>query len=468
MARTEIRGGQVLDGSIKRKDLNIDNSENAVIRKIIAGNNITISSTGAASGTGDVTINAIATGEGGSGAFLFSEQTTDNVERSLAEFEIAENTTESFLILVTGRGPSNKNYWANIQCTARRNVSEGSFLVGDVVITEDDENEPEYIASADTSGNNLRIRVTGKNSETVQWYARAVIGSEEGRVVDHTSFHGQISNQTSQNVTITDTGVFVPMEITGTFDTTNSFGMEGDGFGVKNTSGTKRLFVVIASADVEVGNVKTTAFRLAVNGVGLPETVCTATTGTQNFAKLFSQWMVELEDGDVVSCEIANNTNTDNINVVRSKIVAFTPGTQNSGSETGTVFPEIVQQDSGLITDMLAVAGASETLISDLEQEIVIPSGETWFVRFDSSISLSRSDTSLGVNVSLKLNSTTVYGAAHAGNFDTGDTSGNIGTITLTHSEILTAGTHVFEVEWGNSNRYSSLRRSQLFAIRLG
>jgi len=58
MAATNVRGGQVLDGSIQRADLDATTVGGAVIRKIIQGTNITISSTGADSGTGDVTINA--------------------------------------------------------------------------------------------------------------------------------------------------------------------------------------------------------------------------------------------------------------------------------------------------------------------------------------------------------------------------------------------------------------------------
>lgn len=58
MPVTGLRGRQILDGDVLRNDLNITKSGSAVIRRIIAGTNITISSTGADTGTGDVTINA--------------------------------------------------------------------------------------------------------------------------------------------------------------------------------------------------------------------------------------------------------------------------------------------------------------------------------------------------------------------------------------------------------------------------
>ena len=140
------------------------------------------------------------------------------------------------------------------------------------------------------------------------------------------SYYGQIFTQTSQPVVITTAGEFVPMAIEGTFDTNISSGtVESvtNSFGIKNDTTEKQIFVVIASADVGIGNNRTAGLRLAVNGVSLPETTCTATTGVQNFAKLMSHYMIELEANDEVSCAIANLTNTDNINVLRSKIVIY-------------------------------------------------------------------------------------------------------------------------------------------------
>jgi hypothetical protein len=62
MAVTQLNTAQVKDGSINRDDLDITTPTKAVVRKIIAGTNITISETGVDAGTGDVTINASVTG----------------------------------------------------------------------------------------------------------------------------------------------------------------------------------------------------------------------------------------------------------------------------------------------------------------------------------------------------------------------------------------------------------------------
>jgi hypothetical protein len=56
--QTVIRGNQILDGSVQRQDLDVATPGSAVIRRIIAGDGVTLTSTGADAGTGDVTVNA--------------------------------------------------------------------------------------------------------------------------------------------------------------------------------------------------------------------------------------------------------------------------------------------------------------------------------------------------------------------------------------------------------------------------
>jgi len=56
MAATQITGRQVGDGTIQRADLDVATVGNAVIRKAVQGGGITLTSTGADAGTGDVTV----------------------------------------------------------------------------------------------------------------------------------------------------------------------------------------------------------------------------------------------------------------------------------------------------------------------------------------------------------------------------------------------------------------------------
>lgn len=60
MARTQLTGQQINDGTVQRADLDATTSGNAVIKKVLPGTNITFTSTGVDAGTGDVTINATA------------------------------------------------------------------------------------------------------------------------------------------------------------------------------------------------------------------------------------------------------------------------------------------------------------------------------------------------------------------------------------------------------------------------
>lgn len=62
MAATTVRGAQVRDGTVQRADLDIATVGQAVIRKLVQGTGVTLSSTGADAGTGDVTVNATASG----------------------------------------------------------------------------------------------------------------------------------------------------------------------------------------------------------------------------------------------------------------------------------------------------------------------------------------------------------------------------------------------------------------------
>ena len=70
MPKTEVRGGQIKDSTVQRDDLDTSTAGQAVVRKIVQGTGVTISSTGTDSGTGDVTINSSAS----SPSFAFLEK----------------------------------------------------------------------------------------------------------------------------------------------------------------------------------------------------------------------------------------------------------------------------------------------------------------------------------------------------------------------------------------------------------
>lgn len=59
MGRTLIRTTEIENEGVRRDDLNVSTVGQAVIRKIVAGSSISINSTGADAGTGDVTVNTV-------------------------------------------------------------------------------------------------------------------------------------------------------------------------------------------------------------------------------------------------------------------------------------------------------------------------------------------------------------------------------------------------------------------------
>ena len=174
----------------------------------------------------------------------------------------------------------------------------------------------------------------------------------QGADGDGTAYYGQIYTQTSQPVIIVSQNVFVDLNITGTFDTTNSYGTSisnvHSNYGIKNTSGSTQLFTIIATADIDSGNNKVIQFRLAKNGIGFPSTMCASSTASSTtFAKLFSQFMIVLENNDELTLQVANATNASDFTLLRSKIVAFTAGRQGEQGIQGIQGPQGIQGLTG-------------------------------------------------------------------------------------------------------------------------
>jgi hypothetical protein len=59
MAATTVRGAQVRDATIQRADVDVSTSGQALTAKIVQGSGIGLTSTGADSGTGDVTVSVV-------------------------------------------------------------------------------------------------------------------------------------------------------------------------------------------------------------------------------------------------------------------------------------------------------------------------------------------------------------------------------------------------------------------------
>ena len=75
MPATQIRGGQVLNSTIQRQDLDVSTVGQAVVAKILQGTNVSLSSTGGDAGTGDVTISVPGGGIGPASQAAYTNST---------------------------------------------------------------------------------------------------------------------------------------------------------------------------------------------------------------------------------------------------------------------------------------------------------------------------------------------------------------------------------------------------------
>ena len=87
----KLKSEQIKDGEVKRDDINVDETGQAVIRKIIAGTGVIITSTGVDAGTGDVTIQATGTGT----AVTFTQAVTADPATDITALEAEELTDTS-------------------------------------------------------------------------------------------------------------------------------------------------------------------------------------------------------------------------------------------------------------------------------------------------------------------------------------------------------------------------------------
>jgi hypothetical protein len=144
--------------------------------------------------------------------------------------------------------------------------------------------------------------------------------------IDGVAIRGQCSKMTDGAIDITAQGSYISTGLTATLDTDTAYGMvlgATDAFGLKNDSGSTKLFRIYGSIDATDGNNSTLGVKLAKNGVAIDNSECRAFTGSgAQEAKLVTSWMVELDDGDEVSLLIANHSNTTDIVLKRGRVIA--------------------------------------------------------------------------------------------------------------------------------------------------
>lgn len=161
-----------------------------------------------------------------------------------------------------------------------------------------------------------------------------------GQDGDGVAYYGEISRVSSGVVNIPTAGVYFGMPLTPVLDPLNNGVGLGilDDFSIKNTSGETVLFKIYASTDVEASNNKVLGIKLALNGTTIDETECNAPTGSaSSFAKLVTNWMIELAPDDEVALYITNFSNSGDVTVLRARMVASTVGRQGAQGPAGEI-----------------------------------------------------------------------------------------------------------------------------------
>jgi hypothetical protein len=166
--------------------------------------------------------------------------------------------------------------------------------------------------------------------------------------VGGTAYYGQVSRITSGTINIATAGTYQSTGLTATLDAENvgvSLGTT-DLFAVKNTSGSAQLLKIYGSADIDAGNNRILGIKLALNGTPIDNTECNASTGQgTTFAKLVTNWMIELQPNDEVALYVTNKTTAGNVTLLRGRLVASTVGKQGPEGPIGPTGPATTSTD---------------------------------------------------------------------------------------------------------------------------
>lgn len=137
---------------------------------------------------------------------------------------------------------------------------------------------------------------------------------------------GFLWSQTTNTVTITTAGVYVPLNITGTLDSDVTFNMTAgttNATALVNDTDQTRTMVFIATYDGKGGNNNAIGLKLARNGTPIDATECRSFGGsTGQVGKTMTQWIGRVEPGDEISMWGANIDATDDLEIERYKLIA--------------------------------------------------------------------------------------------------------------------------------------------------
>lgn len=102
-------------------------------------------------------------------------QTVDATLTTVLSLPIPDDTTQSAVVLVSGKGPTGKHLWSVIHCGAYREGTGSAALIGVPMESRDEVGAGTNLWSVSiaVSGNNLLVQVTGDAVDAVNWTAKA-------------------------------------------------------------------------------------------------------------------------------------------------------------------------------------------------------------------------------------------------------------------------------------------------------
>jgi len=193
----------------------------------------------------------------------------------------------------------------------------------------EDETTPDATAFVVSNAGKVGIGVTPDASVCLSLDATGV-KFNDGTIqttaaITTTAIRGQVSKMTSGTITIATAGTYQSTGLTATLDATTAVGMTlgtTDLFAVKNTSAATRVLKIYSSMDASSANNEILGIRMAKNGTSIPETECRNNTGSHNFAKLVTNWMITMAPNDEVALFVANHSSTQSISLQRGRVTA--------------------------------------------------------------------------------------------------------------------------------------------------
>jgi hypothetical protein len=195
MAATTVRGTQITNATVQRQDMDTATVGQAMVTKIVQGTNVTLSSTGADSGTGDVTINVPTGGQGPAGLDAVTTTSGSFTVPPVGQTVIVNVVNAAWIALgqmvyVQGAGGTNLSGALQVQAISGNQLT----LLNPV--------SPPAIPLASSTTSGLLNQTSGNTTDYVG-------GDNACHAISSAIYRGFISKTAAYTLTAADSGKFI-------------------------------------------------------------------------------------------------------------------------------------------------------------------------------------------------------------------------------------------------------------------